>query len=154
MTLIDILAIWGAGLSTFLALLKLLGFRKDRAIVKITVKGGYKVFSKNNPYGDMTILSVTVANRGRRPITIKNVGLIMPRGSKAGLIVCADPITALKPFELTEGKSHVYNFNEDEIEKENKLTPDKHIACAADATGKIYYSHNFLTRLIKLHKIK
>ena len=153
MILTTALAIWGAGLSTLLAILEVIKFRRDRIDIKITVRGGYKVYPKENPYGDTTLLSINVANKGKRPVTIKKAGLLLPRGSKTKLLMCGNLITASKPVELTEGRAHDYNMDEDQVKRENSLTPDKYIAWAQDSTGRIYWSRNFLVRLIKLQRI-
>ena len=46
MSITTILAIWGAVLSTTLAVLELLGYRKDRAIVKLLLKEVINSFLK------------------------------------------------------------------------------------------------------------
>jgi len=145
------LAIWGAILSTILAILKLFEFYRDRANIKVSVKGGYHVYPKNhpnNPYGDKALISITASNNGRRNVTLKKAGLLMPRGGRYLV-----PVGSITSIELTEGKSHDYELSEKEVE-EKGITPDKYVAFVIDATGKYYWSHNFLRRLIKLHRIK
>jgi hypothetical protein len=144
------LAIWGAILSTILAILKIVEFYKDRANIKVRVKGGYYVYPANhpkNPYGDKSLVSITASNNGRRNVTLKKAGLLMPRGGKYLV-----PVGSIKSIELSEGKSHDYELSEDEI-KQKGLTPDKYVAFVIDANGQYYWSHNFLKRLIKLHRI-
>jgi hypothetical protein len=84
LTLTTILAIWGAVVSTILAFLKIKEFyREDRPKIKVTVAGDYYVLPKNhpqNPYGDKPLVSITAINIGRRPVTLKKVGLLMPKG--------------------------------------------------------------------------
>ena len=145
------LAIWGAILSTILAILKIVEFYGDRANIKVSVKGGYYVHPANhpnNPYGDKSLVSITASNNGKRNVTLKKAGLLMPRGGKYLVSV-----GSIKSIELTEGKSHDYELSEDEI-KEKGLMPDKYVAFVIDANGKYYWSHNCLKRLIKLHRIK
>lgn len=68
--------------------------------------------------------------------------------------MCADPFTAGQPIEVTEGKSHNYYMNEEDLKSKYKLTPDKYVAVVIDATGGKYYSHNILMRLLKVGRIK
>ena len=154
MSLTEILAIWGAVLSSLLAIFKTFEYCRDRANIKVTVKGNYKALNKDNPYGDATILTITAANIGRRPVTLKTAALLMPRG-KGPYLLCADPISnALSAIEIKEGQFRDYNLNEDIVKSKYDLTPDKYVACVYDATGKVYWSHNWLKRWWKLGRIK
>lgn len=146
-----ILAIWGSILSTILAFFKILEYRKDRADIKVTVVGGYKIHPPTTVYGDKQLLSITAANRGRRPVTLKKAGLLLPR---KGYLLCADTMTALRDVELTEGKSHQYLMNEEGLIKDYGLPPEKYVACVIDAAGRYYYSHNILKRILKLSRSK
>lgn len=147
-----ILGIYGAALSTMLALLKILEYRKDRANIKITINSNLEVFPKNTVYDNMTLLSIRVINEGRRPITITHVSLMLPNSKD--YLFCADPYSAKYPVDLTEGKYHDFNMNEDELKKKYELTPNQYVACVSDATGKTYWSHNFLLRLWKVGRIR
>lgn len=75
-----ILAIWGALVSTVLAWMKIAEYRKDRPIVRVTIKPGMKAFPDNTVYGAMTLLIVDVANVGGRPVSVTHVSLMLPRG--------------------------------------------------------------------------
>jgi hypothetical protein len=90
MTITTVLALWGAIVSTFLAILRAIDFYEDSSSVKVGVTGG---------------------------------------------------------------KDQTYNINEGEATKDG-LTPDKYVAFASDATGKMYYSHNFVSRLWRLKRFK
>lgn len=150
-TLTTILAIWGAVVSTILAFLKV---KEYRARMKVTVAGGYYVLPKNhpkNPYGNKSLVSITAVNIGRRPVTLKKAGLLLPRSEKkTKYLLAAESIVSI---DLTEGKSHDYQLLEDEI-KNAGLTPDKYVACVIDATGKFYWSHGVFKRFLTLHRIK
>ena len=155
LTLTTILAIWGAVISTILALLKVKEvYREDKPRIKVTVVGGYYVLPKNhpqNPYGDKPLVSITAVNIGRRPVTLKKAGLLMPRGQKKKkYLLNVDSITSI---DLTEGKSHDYYLLEDKI-KNKGLTPDKYVAFVIDAAGKYYWSLGVFKRFLKLHRIK
>ncbi|GFP19714.1 hypothetical protein HKBW3S03_01219 [Candidatus Hakubella thermalkaliphila] len=58
-----------------------------------------------------------------------------------------------EPIELAEGKSRTYELEEymleDDCSHYSELGPDNCVACVVDATGRCYWSHGFLNRLIK-----
>lgn len=72
-------AIWGASLSTILLLFEIYKHFSDRVKLKVTVRGGYKVHPSNTPYGDMNLITISVANYGRRPVTLSKAALLSPR---------------------------------------------------------------------------
>jgi hypothetical protein len=146
-----ILAIGGWFLSIMLGVLKVLEYRRDRPNIKVRVKGDYKISPTTTEYGDKPLVIITVANRGRRPVTLVKAGLLLP---KRGYLICLDSMTATRPVELTEGKSHDYIMSEEDLKSKYGLTPEKYVACVWDATGKSYWSHNILKRFLKLHRIK
>ena len=141
-----ILSTWGAVLSSLLALLEIIKFFKDKASIKVKVIGGYKVYPKNPVFGDLTWISISAVNKGRRPITITKAALVTPRGSKAKFIM--GPL-AVKLNKLAEGESCDYFINEDKI----GLDSSKYVACVIDASGKHFWSDNFLNRFRKLRRI-
>ena len=139
-------------MSSILAGLKILEYRKDRADVKVTVRGNYEVVPTTTVYGKRPIVLITAVNKGRRPVTLRGAALLSPR--KRHYLLCADSMTAMRDIELTEGKSHQYLMSEDDLKKKHELTPEKYVACVWDATGRYYWSHNILKRLLKLHRVK
>jgi hypothetical protein len=149
MTLTAGLAIWGAILSTLLAVLKLVEFFRDRVNIKVTVRGNYKVYPKDPLYGDASYVLITAVNKGRRPVTITHASLL-GSGSQEYLL----DKDSLTHVELTEGKSHIYHINENDVKSKSGLHPDKYVACVIDATGRCFWSHNFLIRFLKLHRNK
>jgi len=154
MSLIEVgilIGIWGGILSTILAVLKILEYRRDRANMKVTVRGNYAVFPKNTPYGDASLLVITAINIGRRPISIKQAGLLLPRNSKRKYAVFGESI---RTVELKEGQSYDYNAKEDSVRQEHNLSSNKYVAYVRDATSRCYWSHNWLMRLIKVGRIK
>src|SRR3989442_1852832 len=142
------LAIWGAVVSSVLAVLKVAEYLKDRPIIKISLQPGMKAFPNTSFYGSMTVLFVKVANVGRRPTSITHVSLMLHRGK--GFLLCADPRTATYPVELTENKSHGFVFNEDEVRGKYRLEPSHYVGCVNDSAGRTYWSHGPLARLWKL----
>ena len=152
-TLTAILAIWGAFLSTILAVIRILGFRKDRANIVVTVCGGYKFHPADTVYGDKLYIIISAANKGRRPITLTTAFMPTPRDimkkQNVSALICGDQYTA-GPVELTEGKRHQYYMLESKI----GFSKDKYIAGVADATGRLFYSHNYIKRLWKLKRFR
>jgi hypothetical protein len=145
-----VLAVWGALVSTGLAALKINEYLKDRPRLKVTIQPSMKAFPNTSAYGTMTVLLAKVANIGRRPTTITHVSLMLPRGR--GYVLCADPITATYPVELSENKVHSFVFNQDALVKDYGLTPSQFVVCADDAAGRRRWSHGPLARVWKLHR--
>jgi len=143
------IAIYGAILSTLNAVIYILNYRRDRADLRITVKGNMAVYPKDRIYGDKTYVSIDVANKGRRPVTITKCAIRMLVGAKSTWMLSVEAIR--NPVELLEGKAKTYMFIEDEVKKYG-LTDKDLVACAIDATGKYYWADNFLMRRIKLIK--
>lgn len=159
MTFAEILAVYGAVLSTILASLKLLEYLRDRVRIKVTVTYNQKVVPMYDPDGihsdtfdkSPPLIVVTAVNIGRRPITIKKAGLMLPSGigeRNESLISCQ----SLRDIvDLTENKSHSFALYENDVQKYG-LKPDKYIGYVIDASGKMYYSHKALIRLWKLFR--
>jgi len=150
MNLTIVLAIWGAALSTLLAIIEFFKFRRDKINLKIRVQGDYTVIPPNhplNPYGEKSLILITAVNTGRRPIHITRAGLLLP---KKKYLMASESVTT---FKLNEGESQQYRLYEEGVAKDG-LTPDKYVAFVLDSSGKYYYSHNFLKRLYKLRRIK
>jgi len=81
MTIIEILGIYGACLSSILAFFKILEFWKDRINVQVRVSGNFRIEHPDhplNPFGDHSLVRIEICNKGRRPVTITHAGFIMP----------------------------------------------------------------------------
>jgi hypothetical protein len=150
--LTDVLALWGALLSTALAAYKVAEYRRDRPIVKISLMPGMKA-TPGSAYGDMNLLVVRVANVGRRPVVITHVSLRLPPGGEASHLLCFDTLTAKYPVEITEGHAHSFIFNEDEVRKAG-VTPSNCIVLVNDARGVDHWNCGRLTRLWKLGTLR
>ena len=148
--LTPILAVWGAALSTVLGLIKYLEFRRDRPHIIVTVKGNYRILPRNTIYGDHLYVCISAANKGRRPVTLSNAALLMPRKYKDKYLVCVDRWRAVTAVEVREGQKRDYLARQDDI----PFPSNKYVACVSDVTGRHYWSHNFIMRFIKLHRIK
>jgi hypothetical protein len=73
-----LLAVWGAVVSTGLAIIKVIELSRDRSKVEVSVKGDVKLIPEGrNPYGKAKLLCVTVVNKGRRPVTITGCALLL-----------------------------------------------------------------------------
>ena len=160
MTFTEILAIYGAILSTILAIAKLLVYVRDRVKIKITVTYNQKIVPIFNPdgvYGDTfdkspSLILITAVNIGRRPVTIKIAGLMLPSGigEKNESLISYQSLHDI--VDLTENKSHSFALYENDVQNYG-LKPDKYIGYVIDAAGKRYYSHNALVRLWKLSRL-
>lgn len=143
------IAIYGALVSTIMAIKQILDYYRDRADIKIWVKGGYKYFPETAVYKDKIYIRVDVSNRGRRPTTITSCALRIPKKHKKEPLWLLIGDSARNPKRLLEGESQTYMAEEDEIKKYNLIDKDL-VVCAIDATGKYYWADNVFIRWIKL----
>jgi hypothetical protein len=140
------LAAWGAVVSTILGAVKVIEYRKDRPIVRIRIQSGMKEAPTTSVYGGATLLLVIVANAGRRPVSVTHVSL-MPVRRGGTYILCADPVTAKYPVELTEGKGHTFILNEDTLkQREPRYSPENYVVVIDDAAGRRHWSHGPIRR--------
>jgi hypothetical protein len=160
MVLSEILSFYGAILSTILALFKLLEYLRDRVKIKVTVTYNQKIVPISKPDsidGDTfdkspSLIVIKAVNIGRRPVTIKIAGLMLPsgRGEKNESLISYQSLNDV--VDLTENKSHSFALYENDVQNHD-LNPDKYIGYVIDAAGKCYYSHNALSRLWKLSRL-
>jgi hypothetical protein len=140
-----VLAIWGSILSTILAIVKILEYRKERANVKVTVMGNYIMEPTTRAYGNRPLIMITAANRGRRPATLVGAAMLLPQ--RREYLLCADSMTAARPIELTEGKSHQYLMFEDNVKNKYGLQPEKYVRVFGmppeDIIGRTIFSRGF-----------
>lgn len=142
--------IYGAILSTILAVIKIVEIRRDRPVLKVTVSGDW-IFHPNPFPGEKTTIAIKAVNLGHRPITLTGAGLLMP-GKR--YLMCADSISqSYAPVELAYGKAKEYYMGETSTQKEYKLAPDKYVAYIKDMTGRAHYSHNIFQRWFKLKRL-
>jgi hypothetical protein len=144
-----IVGIYGALVASLVAIIQFLGYRRDRHNIVVRVRGGYAVHPPNPEYTAKSYICVTVANRGRRVVTITMAGIMGPKGRSSSAFLAADSIQK-GPREISEGKAETYLLVEDDI----GFTPDKYVAFAFDATGRMYWSHSVFRRLLKLGRIR
>jgi hypothetical protein len=105
---------------------------RDRPRVQVTARAGYKVFGGPSPYSrDKIYVLVTVANRGRRPVTITKVYLSR-KSERKGAIILADSLLR-GATELGEGKAADYAIDQAQIDP-----ADVRCVAAQDATGRVW----------------
>lgn len=150
MTIKDFGLILGWLISGILLLLRILDYRRDKPEVKVTVKGHYGIIPEDTIYPPGNKIIIRAVNEGRRPVTLTQAGLLLPRNCKDDYAIAIDSV---KNVKLEEGEPHIYILNEDEAKKYN-LSSDKYVAYVIDATGRFYWSHSKSERKKKLGKIK
>jgi hypothetical protein len=103
----NVVAFYGAAVATVLGVFQIINFLRDRRKVKITVRSNTEYVSAlaipndcRGDDGDDPYTTITVANAGRRPVTITGIGGYRLYQRK-GFLVWHCPSL---PQELTEGK--------------------------------------------------
>jgi hypothetical protein len=96
----SVVAAYAAVLSTITGAAQLWNYNRDRARIKVSAQNNMMTCG-DAVYKNQTLLIVTVANLGRRPVTITTVGAY--REHPLNPFVVADCRPNL-PHELTEGK--------------------------------------------------
>jgi hypothetical protein len=143
---------WGLAWSVLTTIWKFIGGRNDRPRLRITFSSGMKA-SAPSVYGSMTLLTVAVANVGRRPTSVTHVSLLLPRGAETNYVLFADPVTATYPVELKENQRHLFNMNEDKLKANYHLTPDRYVV-RVDAVDRSYWSHGWVMRRWKSGRLR
>ena len=141
MDITPLLAIWGAFLSTLLALVEIYKLINEKTSIIVRVAKSYRVSFQNNQQINKPLIRILAANRRQRPITISQITLYAPFGNSVPA-----KIFPKKDIELAEGKSHSVLIGEEEM----GVSADKCVACVIDATGRYFWSHNFIIRLLKI----
>jgi hypothetical protein len=149
----DWVAIYGAALSTVLALGKAYEYYRDRADVKVKISPGMKA-TPGSQYGNRKLLFVSVVNVGRRPVSITHVSLRLPNSAPNRYLLCADPATATYPVYLTESQRHGFVFDEDVLRTQYKLTDGDFVAVASDSHGRDHWSHGPIWRLRRFRTLR
>ncbi len=95
------IAAYAAVVATSTAAVQIFNYLRDRARIKLEVRRNMQ-FIGDSRFGGQSLTLVSVANHGRRPVTITTVGAL--RLYPHDHIVIPQSRPAL-PYELTEGKS-------------------------------------------------
>lgn len=130
----NIVAWYGAIISTVSILLAFMNYFRDKAKIKVKISQG--LFAYGTHLGNEVKVFIEIINIGRRPITLTGAGLTLKNG-KNMFILKSEFINF--PFELLEGKSAQVEFNRDEVFEESKKEKSKILyAWYKTATGKMY----------------
>jgi hypothetical protein len=127
----SIVAAYAAVLSTITGAAQLWNYRRDRARIKVSAQNNMVMFGDIRYKNNQELCIVTVANRGRRPVTITTVGGY--REYPLDLFVVVDCRPNL-PHELTEGKHLIA------ILPSAEMDVSKVLWWSASGVGNQYYS--------------
>ncbi len=146
----QLLAIWGALLSTLLAGIGIIKFYYEGVRIKVTVKGGFKAMPHDTVYGNKKYILIVASNGGKRTTTITHAWLMTP--GKISLI-CSECFLR-GPKKLEEGDYSQFMIAEEEVQREYGMQPRDYIAAVSDAVDRTFYSHNLLIRWFKKARMK
>ena len=149
-----LLSAWGALLSTVLGGIKLAEFLQGQVQLHVALKRDRKVHPKTTIYGDKTYIVITASNRRQRPVFLGTAGLVYrrTRKQKNGGCIAGDSMRQPQPIKLDEGMSHDFMIEQESVEKD--VGRDAYIAFVSDGTGRTFYSHGWLGRLIRIWRLK
>lgn len=126
-------------------------FKRDRADAKITVMHEAHIKNARPPYSsDITYVSITVTNVGRRPLTINHVGF--KKLWSLGMDYVIGDSLRLNPKRIEEGHFASYLVERDTITKDMKYNQVAYFF-AVDATGKEYRKTIAPWPLVALHRL-
>lgn len=124
-------AAYAAVLATITASIQIMNFLRDRRKIKVSVRHERECFEIDGARATGELLTVViVANAGRRPVTITNVGArrLLPKGGFV-TFVCSPKV----PLELTEGKHLTALADEERVDSAEVEAWEAH-----DALGNLY----------------
>jgi hypothetical protein len=127
-----VVAAYAAVLSTITGAAQLWNYTRDRARIKVTAQNNMTMFGDLHFKNNQTLCIVTVANLGRRPVTITTIGGYREYPLDPFVVVRSWPNL---PHELTEGKHLMAAMPLDEMDVSKVLWWS-----ASDAVGNQYYS--------------
>lgn len=108
-----VMALYGAVLATITGAVQTINFLRDRPKMKMFVQKDMYLVLPSGIRVEGRYTAITVANAGRRPVTIVNVGGYRLFPEKGFVIEqCTPPL----PHELTEGKHLTAFVNESEFD--------------------------------------
>jgi hypothetical protein len=108
----NVLAGYGAVLSTITAAVQVVSHFKDRVNLGIQVQHNMEIVGDPR-YAGMTLTMIRAFNKGRRAVTVTNVGAYRLHPHKAFVVPDTMPRT---PCELTEGKQLQAMFDQSDVD--------------------------------------
>ena len=128
----EAVAWYGAIVGTGSLAVSALNAWRDRAWIKISAGAGYNVKNAPGYSPDKLYISVTVANRGRRPVTISKVWFDTTAPNQGPHLLLSDSFLQ-GAREVAEGKSTIYLMDQTGLD----LSTLKRVV-VADATGRTW----------------
>jgi hypothetical protein len=123
---------YAAIVSTCLLIIQILTYLENKVSVKLECKSGYRIFNARPPYKEDTdYIVITVVNMGKRPVTVKNVGIVMKNKKDKNMLLSDALLGGSR--KITDGESTDYLIEEKSVDL-NKI---KYFV-AYDSTGKGY----------------
>jgi len=147
----QLLAIWGALLSTLLAGIEIIKFYYEGVRIKVTVRGGFKAMPQDTVYGNKEYILIVASNGGKRTTTITHAWLMT---SGTINLLCGECFSQ-GPRKLQEGDYAQFLIEEKEsVQKKHGMKPRDYIAVVSDATGRQFYSHKLFIRWFRRIRMK
>ncbi len=128
----SVVAAYAAVLSSITGAAQLWNYNRDRARIKVSAQNDMTMFGDFHFKNNQVLCIVTVANLGRRPVTITTVGAHREYPLNPFVVVHCRPNL---PHELTEGKNLIAVMPSNEFDSSKVLWWS-----ASDAVGNQYYS--------------
>jgi hypothetical protein len=128
-----VVSAYAAVVSTLTGIAQVWNYWRDKVSVKVSVRHNMQIYGDYR-YTGLTLTIVTVANIGRRPVTITSVGASLDYPDPC--FVLTDTRPTVLPHELTEGKNLKAICTPDGVDLSRVLWWS-----ASDAVGREYYSN-------------
>jgi hypothetical protein len=125
----DVVAWYAAIVATISVAVNAYGAWRDRSHLVVTARSGYRVTAGAHGYSpEKLYISVTVANRGRRPATVSHVWLDV-KGMEEKILLNDSLLHGSR--ELKEGAATTYALDQSSVQLENV-----NYVYAGDQTGR------------------
>ena len=105
---------YAAIVATVGAAIQIAAYFRDRARLEVTFQREMQYLNDPLHPPDTVFTIITITNVGRRPVTVRNIGL-QKRGRKGAILTDVQPML---PHELTEGKFAVATLDETGLDME------------------------------------
>lgn len=144
----QLLAFWGAILSTILAVIQIMKFRYEGVRIRIKILSNFKAHPPVEPYGDNPLVIIKVSNVGKGATTLTHAWLMAPIKT----LISADCFLKGQQ-KLQEGDFTQYIFRTSDVQQYG-INPRDYVAVVSDAAGREFYSHIFLMRWFKILRMR